>query len=81
MRRVLGSPFARSLILMMVGNVLVGVWLRPDIRRAAAAIRADGRPVWAVVLLIASLGLCVYCMLEAYLMATTSSGMESPTSR
>ena len=81
MRRVLRSPFARALILMMVGNVLVGVWLRPDFRRAAAASRADGRPTWAVVLLVASLGLFVYGTITAYVIARTGSGTESPTSR
>ena len=73
-------PFARTLIVMMVGNVLVGVWLRPDFRRAAAASRADGKPTWAVVLLIASLGLFVYGTITAYLIARSGSSTESPTS-
>jgi hypothetical protein len=66
MKRFLKSSFNRAILLMLVGNVAWGIWLRPDIRRAAAA-RADDAPTWAVLLLIVSLGLFAYGALEVYL--------------
>ena len=67
MTRFLRSPFNRAMLLMLVGNTLALVWLRPDMRRAAEAARADGSPAWAVLLLIVSLGLFAYAALEVYL--------------
>jgi len=71
MKRFLRSPFNRMMLLMLVGNTLVLVWLGPDIRRAAEAARADDAPVWAVLLLIVSLGLFAYGALEVYLIHIT----------
>jgi len=67
MKRFLRSPFNRAMLLMLVGNTAVLVWLRPDIRRAADAARAEGSPAWAVLLLILSIGLFAYGALEVYL--------------
>ncbi|HEV8509362.1 MAG TPA: hypothetical protein VGQ48_02810 [Gemmatimonadales bacterium] len=51
----------------MVGNVAFGLWIRPDVKRAAAAARAEDAPAWAVVLLIVSLAILAYCTVEVYL--------------
>jgi hypothetical protein len=67
MKRFLKSSFTRAILLMLVGNVAWGIWLRPDIRRVAAAARADDPPAWAVLLLILSLGLFAYGALEVHL--------------
>jgi hypothetical protein len=67
MKRFLKSPFNRTILLVLVGNVLCGLWLRPDLKRAAAAARAEEAPAWAVVLLIASLAVMAYCLVEVYL--------------
>jgi hypothetical protein len=56
----------RAFLLMMVGNVAFGVWIRPDVKRAAAA-RAEDAPAWAVLLLIVSLAILAYCAVEVYL--------------
>lgn len=67
MKRFLKSPMSRAFVLIMVGNVAFGAWVRPDVKRAAAAARAEDAPAWAVVLLIASLALLAYCAVEVYL--------------
>jgi len=72
MKRFLKSPTNRALLLMMVGNVAFGVWIRPDAKRAAAAARAAGAPAWAVLLLIVSLALLAYVAVEVYLIYIAS---------
>jgi hypothetical protein len=66
MKRFLKSPMNRAFVLMMLGNVAFGLWIRPDVKRAAAA-RAGDAPAWAVVLLIVSLAIYAYCAVEVYL--------------
>lgn len=68
MKRFLGSPMNRAFLLMMVGNVAFGIWIRPDVKRAAAAARAEDAPAWAVLLLIVSLAILAYCAVEVYLL-------------
>ncbi len=68
MKRFLQSPMNRALRLMMVGNVAFGVWIRPDVQRAAGAARAEEAPAWAIGLLIVSLALLAYCAVEVYLL-------------
>lgn len=58
----------RAFLLMMVGNVAFGIWIRPDVKRAAAAARAEDAPAWAVLLLIVSLAILAYCAGEVYLL-------------
>ncbi len=70
MKRFLKSPMNRALLLMMVGNVAFGVWIRPDAKQAAA--RAAGAPAWAVLLLIVSLALLAYVAVEVYLIYIAS---------
>lgn len=67
MKRFLASPLNRAILLMMVGNVAFGFWIRQDVKRAAVAARAEDAPAWAVLLLIASLALLAYCAVEVYL--------------
>ena len=71
MMRFLKSPMNRALVLMMVGNVAFGVWIRPDLKRAAAARAGEDAPAWALLLLIASLALLAYCAVEVYLINIT----------
>jgi hypothetical protein len=68
MKRFLKSPTNRAFLFMMVGNVAFGLWFRPDVKRAAAATRAEDAPEWAVLLLIVSLALLAYCAVEVYLL-------------
>lgn len=70
----------RALVLMMVGNVVFGIWIRPDVKRAAAAARAEDAPAWAVLLLIISLGLLLYAALEAYLVDDPREAPPPPVS-
>ena len=67
MRRFLKSPMNRAFLLVMVGNVVFGIWIRPDAKRAAAAARAEGAHGWAVALLIVSLALLALVAVEVYL--------------
>src|SRR6266487_6893658 len=66
MKRFLMSPMSRAFVLIMVGNVAFGIWIRPDVKRAAA-VRTEDAPAWAVVLLIVSLAILAYCVVEVYL--------------
>ncbi len=70
MKRFLKSPMNRAFVLMMVGNVAFGLWIRPDVKRMAAA-RTEDAPAWAVVLLIVSLAILAYCAVEVYLIHIT----------
>jgi hypothetical protein len=47
----------------------LAVWLGPDLRRATAAARSGDAPGWAVVLLLVSLSLMSYAILEVYLLS------------
>jgi hypothetical protein len=67
MKRFLASPLNRAILLVMVGNVAFGLWIRPDVKRAAAAARAEEAPAWAALLLIVSLAILAYCAVEVYL--------------
>jgi hypothetical protein len=67
MKRFLKSPMSRAFALIMVGNVCFGLWIRPDVKRMAAAARAEDAPAWAVLLLIVSLAILAYCAVEVYL--------------
>jgi hypothetical protein len=78
MKRFLASPMNRALVLMMVGNVAFGVWIRPDVKRAAAAARAEDAPAWAVALLIASLALLAYSAVAVYLIHITREPPPPP---
>jgi hypothetical protein len=71
MKPFLKSPTNRAFLLMMIGNVAFGVWIRPDVKRAAAAAQAEDAPAWAVVLLSVSLALLAYCAVEVYLIHIT----------
>lgn len=62
----------RAFLLMMVGNVAFGVWIRPDVKRMATAARPDDPPAWAVLLLIASLAVLAYSAIEAFLIPRDS---------
>lgn len=68
MTRFLKSPMNRAFVLMMVGNVAFGLWIRPDVKRMAAERAGEDAPAWAVLVLIASLALLAYCVVEVYLM-------------
>ncbi len=63
MRRFLQSTFNRTLLLLLVAHVLALVWLGPDIRRAVAT-KPEHSSTWAVVLLIWSLALMAWALLE-----------------
>jgi hypothetical protein len=63
MRRFLHSPLDRTLLLLLVAHVLALVWLGPDIRRALAT-RPEHSPAWVVMLLIWSVALMAWALLE-----------------
>ena len=69
--RFAGSPMERATLFILVMDLLIVLWLGPEIRQAAAAARADDSPAWAVLLLIFSLGLFAYGALEVYLIHVT----------
>lgn len=67
MTRFLKSPMNRAFVLMMVGNIAFGLWVRLDVKRIAAERAGQDPPAWAVLLLIASLALLAYCVVDVYL--------------
>jgi len=67
MTRFLRSPFDRAMLLMFVGNVLVLVWLRPEIRGTVAAAQTSDAPRWAFMLLVVGGALMLYALLEPLL--------------
>ena len=68
MNRLLRPSVDRTLLLLFIAHILTLVWLGPDLRLATAATRSGDAPGWAVVLLLVSLGLMAYAVLEVYLL-------------
>ena len=69
MNRLLRPSVDRTLLLLFIAHILTLVWLGPDLRRATAAARSGDAPGWAVVLLLVSLSLMAYAILEVYLLS------------
>ena len=69
MNRLLRPSFDRTLLLLFIAHILTLVWLGPDLRLATAAARSGDPLGWPVLLLLVSLSLMAYAVLEVYLLS------------